>query len=374
MAVDWRYNWLPMGIYFRKSIRVGPLRFNLSKSGVGVSTGIKGFRIGTGPHGNYVHMGMGGLYYRKTFNSSGGQPSQPSSTRPYPNPVVPVSNIRMQEIESGDVSGMAHSSSIELLNEIATKEKAIRLMPLAGISVLVVMAILFMKEFSLPVLILAGCLGVALFLIALHLDAMRKTVVLFYDLDQTTENAYELLVDHGTNLGRCKGVWHVSASGKVHDRKYHAGASDVIERKATTIDIRSPHFLKTNIKTLAISVGHQTLYFFPDRILVFDRGRVGAVGYKELHIDVSPSRFVESSTPPADAEIVDHTWLYVNKKGGPDKRFANNVQLPICRYEELHLTSPTGLNEIVQLSRYGLGDGFVQSVRYLGQFAKEIAG
>ncbi|HHD2904707.1 TPA: DUF4236 domain-containing protein, partial [Enterobacter kobei] len=29
-----------MGIYVRKSIRVGPMRFNLSKSGVGASIGM----------------------------------------------------------------------------------------------------------------------------------------------------------------------------------------------------------------------------------------------------------------------------------------------------------------------------------------------
>ena len=46
-----------MGFYFRKSINLGGLRFNLSKSGVGVSTGFKGFRIGSGPRGNYVQMG-----------------------------------------------------------------------------------------------------------------------------------------------------------------------------------------------------------------------------------------------------------------------------------------------------------------------------
>ena len=34
-----------MAIYLRKSIQVGPLRFNLSKSGVGVSAGIKGFPV-----------------------------------------------------------------------------------------------------------------------------------------------------------------------------------------------------------------------------------------------------------------------------------------------------------------------------------------
>ena len=35
-----------MGLRFRKSINLGPLRINLSKSGVGFSLGVKGFRIG----------------------------------------------------------------------------------------------------------------------------------------------------------------------------------------------------------------------------------------------------------------------------------------------------------------------------------------
>lgn len=362
-----------MGIYLRKSIRVGPLRFNLSKSGVGVSAGIKGFRLGTGPHGNYVHMGAGGLYYRKTLDSS------PRSSKPSPSVapggyVTPTLSTQMREIESGDVSAMAHSSSVELLNEIAEKEKAITTLPWAVAATFAIMAFLVVKEFSFPVLIIGASICIALILSAVHMDQLRKTVVLFYELDPTTEQAYELLLDHGTNLGRCGGVWHVSASGKVHDRKYHAGASDVIDRKTTTIGQNLPHFLKTNIQTLAMSVGHQTLYFFPDRILVFDRGSVGAVGYDELRIEVNPSRFIESTTPPADAEIVGHTWRYVNKKGGPDKRFANNAQLPICRYEELHFTTRTGLNEIVQLSRHSLGAGFVQSVKYLGQFAQEISG
>ena len=38
-----------MGFYIRKSVRVGPLRFNLSSSGIGVSTRIPGNRIGMEP-------------------------------------------------------------------------------------------------------------------------------------------------------------------------------------------------------------------------------------------------------------------------------------------------------------------------------------
>ena len=54
-----------MGWYLRKSLSFGPLRFNLSKSGVGTSIGIKGLRVGTGPKGSYLHGGRGGLYFRE---------------------------------------------------------------------------------------------------------------------------------------------------------------------------------------------------------------------------------------------------------------------------------------------------------------------
>ena len=53
-----------MPFYLRKSISAGPFRFNLSKSGVGLSVGVKGLRVGTGPRGHYVQAGRGGLYYR----------------------------------------------------------------------------------------------------------------------------------------------------------------------------------------------------------------------------------------------------------------------------------------------------------------------
>ena len=34
-----------MGLRFRKSIKVGPFRVNLSKSGIGYSYGVKGYRV-----------------------------------------------------------------------------------------------------------------------------------------------------------------------------------------------------------------------------------------------------------------------------------------------------------------------------------------
>lgn len=66
-----------MGWYLRKSLRFGPLRFNLSKSGIGTSIGVKGLRVGTGPKGSYLHGGRGGLYFRERLG-------EPASELPAP--------------------------------------------------------------------------------------------------------------------------------------------------------------------------------------------------------------------------------------------------------------------------------------------------
>jgi hypothetical protein len=57
-----------MSLFFRKSIKLLPgLRLNLSKSGIGLSAGIKGARVGMGPHGAYVAGGKHGIYFRKAI-------------------------------------------------------------------------------------------------------------------------------------------------------------------------------------------------------------------------------------------------------------------------------------------------------------------
>lgn len=54
-----------MAFYIRKAFKTGPIRFNLSKSGLGLSAGVTGARVGISSRGLYVHGGRHGLYYRK---------------------------------------------------------------------------------------------------------------------------------------------------------------------------------------------------------------------------------------------------------------------------------------------------------------------
>lgn len=89
-----------MSFYLRKSIKVGPVRFNLSKSGIGVSGGVKGFRVGTGPKGNYIHMGRGCIYYRKTLGGGKKRGATGAQQRLYQEP-IPSGRMTPPEIPEG---------------------------------------------------------------------------------------------------------------------------------------------------------------------------------------------------------------------------------------------------------------------------------
>lgn len=361
-----------MGFYIRKAIRVGPLRFNLSKSGIGVSAGVKGLRIGTGPRGNYIHMGRGGLYYRKTLPSSSSSASTPRShqrTRVTPNPLEDTHDP-LAEIESADISAMVDSSSRELVEELNLKRKKIRLWPLSAIAGLISLGMLASNQVATWVVYTTATGFILLTSWLAYRDILAKSVVMLYDIEDRFEKAFQLLHDASQEMKQCIAAWHLEASGRVKNKKYHAGADALVQRSSVSLTFKNPPFVKTNVATLRIPVGRQTLYFFPDRVLVFEPNGVGAVSYENLRVDVSASKFIESGSVPSDAEIVDHTWQYVNKRGGPDKRFKGNRRIPVAMYEEVHFKSDTGLNERIQLSRHGIGKSFAEAVMKVANAAK----
>ena len=68
-----------MGFDIRKSFKAGPVRLNLSKSGLGLSAGVKGARLGvTGDGQAYSHVGRHGLYSRDYY---GGGKSRSGASR-----------------------------------------------------------------------------------------------------------------------------------------------------------------------------------------------------------------------------------------------------------------------------------------------------
>jgi hypothetical protein len=101
----------------------------------------------------------------------------------------------------------------------------------------------------------------------------------------------------------------------------------------------------------------RSVFFLPDRILVLQGSMNADVDWSQVTTVFAQRRFIEGEGVAGDAEVVGQTLKYL-KKGGPDQRFKDNRQLPICFYGEATLNSPNGFRAEWQSSnRKAAGSG-----------------
>ena len=151
-------------------------------------------------------------------------------------------------------------------------------------------------------------------------------------------------------MANSKKLWWISQSSKVIDKKYAAGASSTIKREKCTASTKVPFPFKTNAIAVSFSSRKETILFMPDKLFIIQGSKIGALNYSDVTTSVHGQRFIEREAVPKDAQIVDYTWQYVNKSGGPDKRFQNNKKIPICFYGEMEVRSPNGVNTDIMFS------------------------
>ena len=364
-----------MGLYFRKSVRMGPFRLNFSGSGIGMSAGIPGFRVGTGPRGNYIQMGAHGIYYRAALPSNAARSaSARTERRPPANPIdeqkispqIPEGTVgAFQAVESVDAAMLVDSSSEQLLQEIRKKHKQVRSWPYAAAATIIYLWLAATNAFPTWSLIAGAVAGFAILAFAYRWDIMRKLVVLHYELVGQSAKSFEAFVDSASHIATADRIWHIAAAADVKDAKYHAGASLSLVRKKASFAKSQPPYVASNLDPVTLVLSKSTFYFFPDRLLVYSGGHVGSVSYESLHAAASVFRFIEGEGVPSDSKVVDRTWRYVNKSGGPDKRFKDNRELPICAYGHVALKSESGINELLLISRQGPENAFAEAVSHL---------
>jgi hypothetical protein len=151
--------------------------------------------------------------------------------------------------------------------------------------------------------------------------------------------------------------------------KQHAGATGLAQRVAARVGEGTPPWVEANVQIPTIKARGQTLYFLPDGIVIYDQTGVAFVDYTDVSPSIDTTRFIEESSPN-DAMVVDRTWLHPNRDGGPDKRYAENRQLPVCLYGDLELRSPSGLLALLQTSRHDVPSHFAQTVTQIAAVMK----
>jgi len=364
-----------VGFYIRKSIKAGPFRFNLSKSGLGVSAGIPGFRVGTGPRGNYVHMGRDGIYYRASLGSSrrNSAPAPPQPLAPFPTRRIPTyspSGILMEDTTGATAVALEPTGPDDLVEQLNTATSRFAWWwPTAIVGAVIALASPRILGLVIAVLLIPACAWLY------FNDQARRTVVMFYEVQDAAEQWFQALITQWPWLTQSQRLWRVTESGDINTPsqfKYNAGASTLISSIAATAGMSGPRELKTNIAVPSIVAGKSALYFLPDRLLVREGKRFTDVSYEHLQVFQKDQRFIETGPPPADGNPVGTTWTYVNKDGGPDRRFNNNRQLPVMLYGRLILTTATGLCWIIQISRYQAAEPLAQVISLGSRYADQV--
>ena len=332
--------------YLRKYVSIGPVRFNLSKSGIGTSFGVKGFRVGVRPNGkSYVHAGRHGLYYRQELGSI----HQNESVTNYDLETLNQNDtVDFNSMSSAELSSVAKK---DLLSQLNKSYKAFRIDYLVGVLFLILSLIVWKESNLIRILVIS--FGIVISIGAVIWETRRRTIEITYEFENDYFEPYKKIINAFNDIANNSRIWSMINSRYLydaHESKLNSGASNLIDRKSATAGEGKPPWVKTNISIPAIKMDIRSLYFIPDGILVYDQNGVGIVEYKDLIIEYDTTRFIEEH-PPNDSEIVGETWKYPNKYGGPDRRFNNNYQIPICLYGELKIKTKKGLLLYLMTSR-----------------------
>lgn len=335
-----------LGFRMRKSLNLGGgFRINLSKSGIGYSWGVPGYRItktakGTTRH-TYSIPGTGLSYVdesrkrKNTRNKLSGQP--------------PVQVDVLQDINSAPVD---YFKSTEFANITNTIEKTLKMNRWSNILLWCTLL-----AFTLPFLFILPIIGITLKIIAYKFGI----VDLEYTFDDEKVDEYNRKVSAWMSLNESQQTWQIVQQATVSNTKINAGASRNINRINIRVLKKSPFYIATNVDMLQIKLKKELLLLLPDKIFILSGTKVGAINYSDIKIKTSQIRFIESGSVAKDARIIDHTWQYVNKNGTADKRFKNNRQLPVCLYGMVYLSSSAGLNVELQCSNLQKVQGFLDA-------------
>ena len=173
-------------------------------------------------------------------------------------------------------------------------------------------------------------------------------------------------------MERCHAIWAVNSEYVHGDWKRHGGAGTSVTRKQIHVGWGGPSLVETNARIGFLNVGGTKLYFFPDRLLIFGPGGVRSVRYGELSVNPGTVSFREEQGVPADARVTGKTWRYVNKSGGPDRRFNNNYQIPVVSYGTVDVQAPSGLRLSLQTSAEDVASNAAKLVRDLQAAVNEL--
>ncbi len=232
-----------------------------------------------------------------------------------------------------DARGLVETSGPEVLSQVNARVTQLPQAPIiVALTVFAVPAVVFFDSLTALYIAAVGLLIAYLFH---NGDLHKRTSFLSYRLTDEAARQYALMQTAFQSLAKANCTWQVRQETSVAQLKKNAGDSSTVVRSPAHVTSGAPPWIKTNVTIWAIDLGKSKLYFFPDRLLLWDSRRYQAISYDSLGVGFAPTRYVEDGKPPLDSEVVDRAWRYMTEKGEADERYISNTQFPVVVYGSL---------------------------------------
>lgn len=341
-----------MSFRFQRRIKLFPgVSLNIGKKGASVSLGPRGFRTTLSSRGVKHSVGLPGTGLRYETPYSANRQNNPPQ-----NSIVPQHHIVLgkhahrskKPLKRGSLCGKRfqleyHYPQNKGLSAFPKEASSICNAVIGGMRLRKISSIfLFLSIIGLATFFISWDIGIiafCTFALAISFKVAAyyfASVKLEYVMDSDWLDFANERMKPFTYLSQTKCLWEVTGSSVGNDKKYNAGCSTVVSRSSASIEKTAPFPFKANVKAFTLSLADSKFVFFPDCVYMIRDSDCEALFYESIKWTIGMTQIPELSAPE-DSQIVGETWRYVNKKGGPDRRFSYNPTLSQCLYGEVSL-------------------------------------
>ena len=174
---------------------------------------------------------------------------------------------------------------------------------------------------------------------------MESSAPVFYEVSGESAKAYEELNKVGREMGLRGGCYIDHAERAIfgmESNKGNAGAGKLLDRNVMSVGTQIAAFFHLNFMPLTFSFPSGLIHFFPEEIVYVNYdGACSFIPYSEISYEVSGTTHMGVPVP-SWCQSVGYTWQYMNRDGGPDRRYSYNPQIFHYEVWELDFIFPGG--------------------------------
>lgn len=312
-----------MGFRYRKSINLGGgFRVNLSKSGIGYSWGVKGYRVtktATGSTRTTVSIPGTGISYVHETNGKQKAASQQE-------PVQPYNAENIQVLDAGDISAM----SSEMYKDLTRRATIAKYAMFASLVLMVILAI-------------KGSLWGVVAALAMFYFMFFFPPKLKYTFDNEEQAKWDKQREAWKAVLKSDKLCQITATAKNSDSRRSANIDNAVDYVDMKRKGSLPFYVKSNIKPVVLQFKDRSVAIFPDCVMVFDNKKLAVLSMDDVRIKLDALGYLEDGKVPKDSEVIEYRWANANKDGSADKRFGANKQYPVMKYGRVTITGKGNL-------------------------------